>query len=271
MALSPFVSWSLRFGTLALVVGCGYSQEEWDQKVRETEAMRGKLGAQEVARRKCETDYADALHEADELRAQLKARGADLSHPGADIERHKRAVDEYTQRLRQVDDAKRRLELLKTRLLPLTEQGVTTTVRDGQIVLQIAGDMLFEAQGTALRKEGQGLLRQLAEVLRSEPALAQREFQATGHTDGKPVKAGAFIDSWGLSSMRARSVVAFLTEPTASGGCGLSPLHWSAAGFADTDPIAAVDTDENRGKNRRVELVMLPSADERLFVGTPAP
>ncbi|MCA9628116.1 MAG: OmpA family protein, partial [Myxococcales bacterium] len=78
-----------------------------------------------------------------------------------------------------------------------------------------------------------------------------------------PLKGGFFKDNWGLSAMRARSVLVYLTDPEDKGG-GLDASHWSAAGYADTDPVASNDTEEGRAKNRRVELVVLPDVEEML-------
>ena len=36
---------------------------------------------------------------------------------------------------------------------------------------------------------------------------SKRHFQVAGHTDGKPLAGGTFKDNWGLSAMRARSVL----------------------------------------------------------------
>ena len=47
-------------------------------------------------------------------------------------------------------------------------------------------------------------------------------------------------------------------------GGGLSPKRWSASGYGQTDPIAANDTPEGRGKNRRVELILMPDVEEML-------
>jgi chemotaxis protein MotB len=47
-------------------------------------------------------------------------------------------------------------------------------------------------------------------------------------------------------------------------GGNLSPKRWSASGYGQTDPIAANDTPEGRGKNRRVELILMPDVEEML-------
>ena len=84
-----------------------------------------------------------------------------------------------------------------------------------------------------------------------------------GHTDNKAY-LGLFKDNWGLSVMRAREVLDFLIKPEAKGGGALSPSHWSASGYGDTDPWTGNATPEGRQNNRRCELVVLPSIEEML-------
>jgi chemotaxis protein MotB len=61
--------------------------------------------------------------------------------------------------------------------------------------------------------------------------------------------------------MRAREVLVYLVDPRSG---GLPTQHWSAGGFAETDPIASNDTDDGRQKNRRCELIVSPSVEEML-------
>lgn len=116
--------------------------------------------------------------------------------------------------------------------------------------------------------------------------------------------ADTFHDNWGLSLMRARQVLVFLVAPPQGDkpvaapakkpaapaakadkpaekagkaapkakeppeaerhGGNLNPKRWSASGYGQTDPIVANDTPEGRGKNRRVELVLMPDVEEML-------
>jgi len=55
---------------------------------------------------------------------------------------------------------------------------------------------------------------------------------------------------------RVRSVLLHLV-----GKGGLPKQHWSAAGFADTDPVASNDSDDGRQKNRRCDLIVVPSVE----------
>jgi len=249
------------FSLPMLAAGCGYSQEEWDQKVRENESLRNQLAAQRQAHKKCEADYADSLHEIEDLKGKLKERGINIDNLSAKLDEERKALEEYRRRAEQLDQIRKRFELLRNKLQKLTQLGLKVAVRDNRMVIQLPGDVLFDSGKTRLKKDGEDILRQVAEVIRNDSDLKNREFQVAGHTDSKPLKGGQFIDNWGLSAMRARSVLVFLTQD--SGGA-LDPKNWSAAGYAETDPVESNDTDDGRMKNRRVELVVLPNVEEML-------
>jgi chemotaxis protein MotB len=126
--------------------------------------------------------------------------------------------------------------------------------------------VLFASGNDKLREEGNSVLDQVAEVIRNDKQLSRRYFQIAGHTDNKPLKGGRFGDNWGLSTMRARSVLLYLIAPVDAkgGGGGLNPLHLHAAGYGETDPVVTNETDDGRQQNRRVELVLMSDVEEML-------
>ena len=65
---------------------CGYSQAEWDQKVRESEELRQQLAGEKSARDKAERDYADALEEIDALRLTLTVGAGEVAGDAASID-----------------------------------------------------------------------------------------------------------------------------------------------------------------------------------------
>lgn len=254
----------LRASALALLTvslaACGYSQEEWDQKVRENESLRNQLAAMGQARKKCDADYADALHEIEDLKKKLKQSGVSLDNLSANLAEQRKALEEYKRRAEQLDQIRKRFELLRSKLQKLTQLGLKVEVRDNRMLIQLPGDVLFDSGSDKLKKDGEEILRQVADVIRADPELAKREFQVAGHTDAKPLQGGPYRDNWGLSAMRARSVLTYLTKQEG----GLEPSNWSAAGYGSTDPVATNETDEGRQKNRRVELVVQPNVEEML-------
>jgi len=259
----------LRSTSVALALAltaCGYSQEEWDGKVRENAGLRDQLTTQRQAHKKCEADYATALQQIDELKRQLTERGVNLENMSASLAEQKKALDEYARRTEQLDAIRKRFELLSQKLQKLTQLGLQVEVRNNRMLIRLPGDVLFDSGSDKLKKEGSDILLQVAEVVKSDADLSKRRFQVAGHTDAKPLQGGPFRDNWGLSAMRARSVLVLLTgapsEKTPGGG--LKTTNWSASGYADTDPVASNDTDDGRQKNRRVELVVQPDVEEML-------
>jgi chemotaxis protein MotB len=258
---------ALRWTSAALIFllsACGYSQEEWDAKVRENESLRDQLTTQRQAHKKCEADYAAALQQIDELKRQLTERGVNLENMSASLAEQRKALEEYGRRTEQLDAIRKRFEVLQQKLQKLTQLGLQVEVRNNRMLIRLPGDVLFDSGSDRLKKEGNDILLQVAEVIRNDADLAKRRFQVAGHTDAKPLLGGTFRDNWGLSAMRARSVLVLLTTPVEQKGGGLKPTNWSASGYADTDPVATNEDDAGRQKNRRVELVVQPDVEEML-------
>ena len=250
--------------SVSILFGCGYSQDEWDQKVRQNEQLRSQLSREQRSRAKAEADYADALEEVDVLRGQLAERGVNIDSLSANVEAQNKALGEYQRRTAQLLEVHKRFDALRRKLEKLTKMGLKVQVRDNRMVIQLPGDVLFDSGRDRLRKEGQEIVLQVAEVIRTDADLKNREFQVAGHTENRPFQGGPFQDNWGLSAMRARSVLTLLTGPQKDDGGGLDEKNWSAAGYGSTDPVATNDTPEGRAENRRVELVAQPDVAEML-------
>lgn len=252
--------------SLGWIVGCGYSEEEWQARLRENQSLQQQLNAEKAAHRKTLDDLNDGQAQIEQLRAQLKKAGVDLSNLNADLAEQRAALDKLRRDKEQLDEIRKRFDLLKQKLEALTKLGLNVTVRNNRMMIQLPGDVLFDSGRIDLKREGKEILLQVAEVIRNDPQLNARNFQVAGHTDNVAFAGGPYKDNWGLSVMRAREVLSYLIaapEGKQSGG-GLPSDKWSAAGYGDTDPVASNDTVDDRRNNRRVELVVLPNVEEML-------
>jgi chemotaxis protein MotB len=213
------------------------------------------------------------------MKDQLKAAGLGLEKSKEDAARLAQALAEYKQRAEQLAIIEGRFRELRSKLDKLNQVGVKVVPRNNRLVVQLPGDILFDSGKDDLKPQGKEVLAAVAEVVRSDKDLNNRYFLVAGHTDNVKYPAGgAFKDNWGLSLMRARQVTLFLVsefKATAPGtpakkdplGGGLNPQRWAAAGYAEYDPIAgsvATQTDDEKKRNRRVELVVQPNVEEML-------
>ena len=74
-----------------------------------------------------------------------------------------------------------------------------------------------------------------------------REITVEGHTDSVP--SNSELSNWELSSLRSSFIVKHFIEEL-----NFSPNIVSAAGYADTRPVASNATEDTRALNRRIEI-----------------
>lgn len=268
------------FLCVAVLGGCGYSEDEWQAQLAKYAQLSQKQKAEETERQRAQSELDKTQKQVAELKEQLQKMGVNLDainqqleQTGTanqqltkNIEELQRALKEYQERAAQLERIKQRFELLRDKLKKLTELGLKVEIRRNRMVIRLPGDVLFASGDDKLSKEGDKVVAAVAEVIRNDKQLSGRYFQVAGHTDNKPLKGGRFGDNWGLSAMRARQVLLYMIAPmdAKEGGGGLTAERLHAAGYGDTDPVAKNDVDEGRKQNRRVELVLMPDVEEML-------
>jgi len=88
----------------------------------------------------------------------------------------------------------------------------------------------------------------------------------SGHTDDIPISTDIHRSNWDLSASRAASVAHFILEHTT-----ISADRITVQGYADSRPLADNDSEDNRAKNRRVEITIEHSGpSEALDAAKPA-
>jgi OOP family OmpA-OmpF porin len=101
----------------------------------------------------------------------------------------------------------------------------------------------FDTDQDAVRADSQKTLQEIAQLLKSQPAL---RLHIVGHTDNQ----GTDAHNLDLSRRRAASVVRDL-----SGKYGIAGTRLDSFGAGWYAPVASNDSEDGRAKNRRVELV----------------
>jgi chemotaxis protein MotB len=234
----------LRFGfvlPLMLALACGHSEDEWKAQLDKYAALEKKHG--ELA---AQLEHQQAR--VNELSSQLETMGVKLSSEGSekeklsqDVAQMKAALAEYQARAETLERIKQRFERLRAKLQKLTELGLDVKIRNNRMVISLPGDVLFASGRDDLRKDGEKILLQVAEVIQNDQALRDRQYQVAGHTDDQPLKRAAdtFHDNWGLSLMRARQVLVFLVAPV-DGSAAKKPVATAPAPKESKEPPAKV-------------------------------
>jgi len=247
----------------SLLAGCGYSEDEWKAQLAKYNELESSSAAKQADLEKKRADLEKELEAAkqrvSDLEKQLQDAGADVKKMNSTLEDKEKALAEYQARAKQLEAIKARFELLRKKLDELTKLGLAVSIRRNRMVISLPGDVLFDTGKVELKKDGEEILKKVAGVIKGDKSLVDRDYQVAGHTDNKQFTGGPFNDNWGLSLMRARQVLLYTI-----GKGDLPVANWSAAGFADTDPVAGNDTPDGKKKNRRCEIIVLPDVDEML-------
>lgn len=110
----------------------------------------------------------------------------------------------------------------------------------------IRSDGLFKPGSATVEDAFSPILRRVAEAVNSVEGAVIVE----GYTDNRPIRTLRFPSNFELSQERAASVVKVMAPVLAD------PSRVRATGMADARPSVPNDSDENRARNRRVEVVV---------------
>jgi flagellar motor protein MotB len=166
---------------------------------------------------------------------------------GVQMELSARLENEVKQRQ---EELKRRQTLEQALAGPLAAGRVT--LKDGRI--GISGNVLFAVNSDQLQPEGRTLLKSLAAPLSAYLGARDEILMVSGFTDDQQVKGSnrRFADNLELSAQRALTVTRALID------AGVPPSSVFSAAFGSQQPVAPNATEENRAKNRRVEIAPVP-------------
>jgi chemotaxis protein MotB len=250
------------FGMLA---GCGVDQEVYDAALKDRDQQKQKLAeaqnAIEAEKGLHKKDVATRDARVGVLTKKLESLGQDVSrletergNLGGELESAKKRMEELRKAQAQAEARAAQFRKLVAQFKQLTDAGkLQVELRENRMIVRLGDQILFDPGKTELKKEGEDALRQVTDVLKEIP---NRNYQVAGHTDNIPIKSKRFRSNWDLSTARAVEVVNFMIAS------GMEPKRLSAAGYADQSPVAANDSPENKAKNRRIEITLVPNLDD---------
>lgn len=175
---------------------------------------------------------------------ELEAENAGLRQKVAQLEQEKgKEVSELERAKRELEESlKKEIGEYKAKL-QMTERG---------LVITFLSEVFFDSGKDAIKEDGKSSLQKVAEVLNKD--VPNSSVAIEGHTDNEPIKYSGWKSNWELSSARALAVLHYLIDE-----CKVTPERLSANGYGEYRPVAPSDSPENMQKNRRVEIVILPS------------
>lgn len=211
------------------------SRLQADQARREAEQARilSAAQAEEAARARREAAEARENELSASERAARANEEAEQARRLADAQAEEAALARREAQLasEQAESLRRRLEHMQLRE---TDRGVVVTL----------GDVLFETGESELKSEAANNVQDVVELLTTE---SDKRIRIEGHTDSQ----GNADFNKRLSELRAEAVEQALIS------AGIDQSRITVVGLGEDFPIASNDSADGRGKNRRVDVILL--------------
>lgn len=124
--------------------------------------------------------------------------------------------------------------------------------QDG-IYVNIQESILFGSGSAIIADSGKNTLKDLGELIQQ----FENDVVIEGYTDNVPMNNANFSSNWELSTGRALSVLRYLSEES-----NVDPTRLAAKGYGEYQPTVPNNSEENRAKNRRVNIVLVYDQQE---------
>ena len=256
----------LSFSTLLLLSSC-VSKKEYaalEAKQKETQDL---LNTATVKLNSCLADKAAITARSaalEEQVADLRKSNENLqvlSTKGAsNVEKTLESIKEKDLKITRLQDALTKKDSVTLAIVTsfkrevgINDPDIEINVEKGVVFISIADKLLFQSGSYNVTARAKEVLAKVAKVVTSKPDF---ECMVEGHTDNVPYRKEPLLDNWDLSVKRSTSIIRVLQE------LGVDPAQLIAAGRADYVPLVPNDTAENRAKNRRTRIVVLPKIDQ---------
>lgn len=137
----------------------------------------------------------------------------------------------------------------------ISDPDIEINVEKGVVFISIADKLLFKSGSYDVTDKAKGVLAKVAKVVNDKPTF---ECMVEGHTDNIAYSGtGVLLDNWDLSVKRSTAIIRVLTKEL-----GVKPSQLIAAGRSEFIPLVENNSVENRARNRRTRIVVLPKIDE---------
>ena len=134
------------------------------------------------------------------------------------------------------------------------DNNINVNIDKTVVMISVADSLLFRSGSYRVNPKAYSLLQNLADVINSEPSM---DVMIEGHTDSRSIHTDGIEDNWDLSVKRSTAIVRSLQSKYEVDGSRLIP-----SGRSSYLPLTDNKTKENRARNRRTNIIILPNLNK---------
>lgn len=206
----------------------------------------------------CETRAKNELAACNSARSETETQ---LTVANQELDVHRKIAEANKQKLEAVQQ--RENQLRERMQQELTDKSVEIEQLRGQLTVRMLDRIVFRSGSAEILPEGMAVLDKLVGVIADSTDIIRVE----GHTDDTPISdklKKKYPSNWELSAARASAVARYIETKH-----HINPKRLESLGFSMYHPVAPNDTDENKQRNRRVEIVLKPAPEAEAAPAAP--
>jgi len=259
--------------SMLLLASC-VSKKEYLALEAEQKETQDLLNSATVKLNKCLSDAAAANARVETMKDQLsdlrkanqdlidtKGNLTTLTQKGAEnLEKSLESLKERDLKITRLQDALTKKDSVTLAIVTslkkevgISDPDIEINVEKGVVFISIADKLLFKSGSYNVTDRANEILAKVAKVINSKPEF---EAMVESHTDNVSYSKPPLLDNWDLSVKRATSIVRVLES------LNVNPQQLIAAGRSSYVPLVENDTAENKAKNRRTRIVVMPKIDQ---------
>ena len=180
---------------------------------------------------------------------EVQARATNLTEAKTKAEAE--AMKLLSEKQRKQEELKRKEEEFRDLREELQKEIDAKEITITTLKVNLMDKILFASGKAEIKTDGKRVLDKIAQTFLNR--FPDREIRVEGHTDNVPFR-GSVLNNWDLSTQRAISAVRYLQTRA-----GVDPARLAAVGYAYYRPIDTNKTPKGRARNRRIEIIVMPS------------
>ena len=240
------------------------------------QATKEKLAAAEASLAAAQEQLSSTKKDYAKLQNSLDKSLTNANQNNISIEKLVDQINESNQYIRHLVEVKSKSDSLNmvltnnlTRSLSREEmKEVDVQVMKGVVYISLADNMLYQSGSYEVNSRAKETLSKIAKIIQD---YKDYDVLIEGNTDNVPVsttsaKMKNIRNNWGLSALRASSVVQYLQD-----NFGVSPKRMTAGGRGEYNPVTTNDTEVGKMRNRRTQIIITPKLDQFMDLIDKAP
>ncbi|UAM97335.1 flagellar motor protein MotB [Polaribacter litorisediminis] len=222
----------------------------------EKEKQETKLAALEEQIKYFKDDKKTALKQVENLTVLTQSSSENIKTVISQLNEKDKYINGIRTAMTQKDSINLALKYHLTKNLTegIRDEDIEVNVEKTVVFISISDKLLFKSGSYNVTDKAYSVLEKIAKVVKDQPKM---DVMIEGHTDNTPIKRNLIQDNWDLSALRATSITRILQYKY-----GVKPQRLIAAGRSQYIPLAPNDTAENKSKNRRTKIIIMPELNQ---------